>query len=174
MASRLISYSYFISSFTAAGSIGCALRLQNLRFSLLCFWMASTGTKFEGNEDHTHTDPISCVFCALKVTFGHGSFPFLLHCASNDIGMQSLFVAYEFSDERMIPPNDVRTALALQFADESRFQIGEMVRFSTLARLCSLSLSLIACKRATMTTMNFDIHYLKLVKTFTCSAVRRH
>lgn len=66
--------------------------------------------RFRKLDDHTCTDVIygehsgRCIFCALKV----------------------VFTQFQYSDERCVPPDAIRKAMALTFDAEDRFQLGLM------------------------------------------------
>ncbi|KAF3853783.1 hypothetical protein F7725_014471 [Dissostichus mawsoni] len=77
----------------------------------------------------------SCIFCALKhlwhiVTLQQGNkdvmgFYICGVCCVN-VCFQSIFAQFQFSSERVLPSDALRSALAKTFQDEQRFQLGIM------------------------------------------------
>lgn len=74
----------------------------------------------------------SCIFCALKVRSSHTGYLLLildLLSVSNlaaCLSSQSIFAQFQYSSEKVLPSDALRSALAKTFQDEQRFQLGIM------------------------------------------------
>ncbi|KPP75331.1 hypothetical protein Z043_105427 [Scleropages formosus] len=69
----------------------------------------------------------SCIFCALKRTrVCAGRSPQSPQSPRLPLSPQSIFAQFQFSSEKVLPSDALRSALAKTFQDEQRFQLGIM------------------------------------------------